>query len=72
MPEIKVGHINVPRIKHHDEENLRRVRESFQRMSPEEMFKLAVDVGIYTEDGRLTTTYGGDALPPLQDTKIQK
>ncbi len=41
----------------------RRVLAEMQRMSPEELFQLAVRAGIYTKKGKLTKNYRDDASP---------
>ena len=33
--------------------------ENMKKMSPREMFELAVRAGVYTPDGKLTPEYGG-------------
>lgn len=39
---------------------LRRVVDSFEAMSDEELFAFSVRAGIHRPDGRLTPTYGGE------------
>jgi hypothetical protein len=41
----------------------RRVLAEMQRMSPTELFQLAVRAGIYTKKGKLTKHYRNDAAP---------
>jgi hypothetical protein len=41
----------------------RRALANLQRMSPQELLQLAVRAGIYTENGKLTKHYRGDAAP---------
>lgn len=41
----------------------RRVLARMRQMSVEEIFALAVDAGIYTEEGELTPPYRDDAEP---------
>jgi hypothetical protein len=42
-------------------EAFKRVMESIDRMTDDELWALAIRAGIYTEDGRLTRKYGGTA-----------
>jgi hypothetical protein len=48
-----------------DEETLarRRVLAEMRKMTPAELFALAVRAGIYTKDGKLTPPYRDDAEP---------
>ena len=48
-----------------DEEDLalRRVADEMRKMTPAELFALAVRAGIYTKDGKLTPPYRDDAEP---------
>jgi hypothetical protein len=41
----------------------RRVLAEMEQMSPEELFQVAVQAGIYTPDGKLTPPYRDDAEP---------
>jgi hypothetical protein len=41
----------------------RRILAEMQKMSPQELFELAVRAGIYTPDGRLTPPYRPDGEP---------
>ena len=41
----------------------RRALAEMQRMSPQELFQLAVRAGIYTKKGKLTKQYRSDAAP---------
>ncbi len=42
---------------------VRRATAKLGKMSPDEIFSLAVRAGIYTKDGRLTPPYRDDAGP---------
>jgi hypothetical protein len=46
-----------------DTRRRRRVLARMQKMSVEELMTLAVEAGIYTEDGQLTPPYRDDAEP---------
>ena len=46
-----------------DTRRRRRVLAEMQQMSPDELFQLAVQAGILTEDGQLTPPYRDDAEP---------
>jgi len=39
---------------------LAKLRESIEKMTPDEMFALSVRAGIHRPDGRLTPEYGGE------------
>jgi hypothetical protein len=41
----------------------RRVLAKLRRLSPQELFEIAVEAGIYTPDGQLTPPYRDDAEP---------
>lgn len=47
----------VPEITKSVEAKRKKVLADLKKMSPEELFQLAVDAGIYTEDGELTEPY---------------
>jgi hypothetical protein len=46
-----------------DTRRRRRVLAEMQQMTPDELFQLAVQAGILTEDGQLTPPYRDDAEP---------
>jgi hypothetical protein len=60
-PKLKLDP-NAPGL---DDETRRRRRAlaEMQRMSPQELFQLAVRAGIYTKKGKLTKPYRHDAPP---------
>ena len=60
-PKIRLDP-NAPGL---DEETRRRRRvlAKMQRMTPDQLFQLAVRAGIYTKDGKLTPPYRDDAAP---------